>query len=109
MTKERNQSKGFYEAKGMVRHVVILTEAHKTKLKQLAKTYNITQGEVVEVLLDLEPQDRHGWSVWFEAKRDAKHEGKTTKTDLAKKVREASPETLAAIQALLNQDQGVSK
>lgn len=102
---EQDQPKGFYEQKGMVRHTIILTEANKTKLKETAKTYKITQGDVVEVLLD--QMDLNQIGPHFEVRHAGKDTGKTSKSELVKKLTAASPETLAAIEVLLNQ--GVPK
>ena len=89
----------FYKEKGKVRYTLILDEKAKDKLLNVAKTYRITQGEVLEVLLNqlnLGLMGQH-----FEAKRLAKDDGKTSKTELSKMMRDATPEQLAAIQAIL--------
>lgn len=103
MSEGQDQSKGFYEAKGMVRQTVILTEGHKERLKQLAKLHNVTQGEVIEVLLDY--TDFEMFADKFKAKKAVKSEGKLTKGDLLKKMTNLTPEQLAAIAAIVSKGQ----
>jgi hypothetical protein len=88
MTKQ-DRSKGFYETKGMVRHTVVFTAAHKEKLRLIAKQHGVTQGEAVEVLLD--GMDSEALAELFKAKRAGKTDGRTAKT-----------EKLAQIQAILD-------
>jgi hypothetical protein len=99
MTKQ-DRSKGFYETKGMVRHTVVFTAAHKEKLRLIAKQHGVTQGEAVEVLLD--GMDSEALAELFKAKRAGKTDGRTAKTDLAKKLKGLPPEKLAQIQAILD-------
>lgn len=95
----QDQSKGFYEQRGMVRQTVIMTEAHKNKLKEVAKRYAITQGEVVEVLLDSADMDAMGQ--FLTERRNGKLAQRETKTDLSKRLKGLSPEKRAAIEAIL--------
>lgn len=99
MSETQEQNAGFYEQKGMVRHMIILPEAHKVKLKRIAKTYAITQGEVVEVMLDQINLDQMGSH--FEAKRALKDDGRLSKSVLVNKMKTLSPEQMRAIEAIM--------
>lgn len=101
MSDNAQEQKGFYEAKGMVRHMVILTEKHRDKLKKIAKTYGIKQGDVVEVLMDTADLARIGSQL--EAKKKATKGGTTTKTELVKKMKDLTPEQIAQIEAIISQ------
>lgn len=100
MSDER-QSLGFYEEKGMKRHMLIMSKEHHAKLKTLAKQFKLTQGEVAEVMLD--QIDVDGLMPHMEAKRKAKKSGAgvTTKTELVKKMKDLTPEQIAAIEKIL--------
>lgn len=95
----QEQAKGFYEQKGMVRHMLILPETHKQKLKKIAGVYGLTQGEVVEVMLDQINLNMIGGH--FEAKKTSKGAGKSTKADLIKKMKALTPAQMKAIEAIL--------
>lgn len=92
-------AKGFYEEKGYVRQMVILPKAHKDKMKKLAKVYGISQGAVVEVLLD--KMNLNTLGPYFEEKHKSKSGGKTTKTELVKKMKDLTPEQIAAIEVII--------
>jgi hypothetical protein len=91
---------GFYEAKGMVRRTIILSENHFKKLKDSAKQVRLTQGEVLEVLLD--NADFDALAGQFQVKRQSKQGGRQVDSALVKKMKGASPEKLAQIQAILD-------
>ena len=94
------EKKGFYEQKGMVRHTLILSEAHKKQLKELSKTAGITQGDLIEVLIDFAVAN--DLSEAFETKRNSRSDGRTTlKSALTKKLKDLSPEQLAAIEKIV--------
>lgn len=97
---EQDQSKGFYEQRGMVRHMIVLPEQSKAALKEIAKTHGITQGEVVEVLLN--QMDSALLAQHFEAKRSSKVGIRTAKSDLANKLLNLSAAQLAAITAIID-------
>jgi hypothetical protein len=97
---------GYYESKGMVRQMVVLTEAHKDRLKEFSKLHKITIGEVIEVLLDdMEPATA---ILRMEARRANKVDGragkrpeKLSKTRLIRNMKDLTPEQLAAIEAIV--------
>jgi hypothetical protein len=69
-------------------------------LKKIAKTFNLTQGEIVEVMLDQINLNQIGG--YFESKKAEKNNGKSTKTDLVKKMKGLTTGQLAAIEAIIN-------
>lgn len=91
----------FYKDKGKLRYTVITTEQHREKLNKIAKTYRISQGDVIEVLLDQANLGLLGHH--FDAKRESKSDGKLTKTELMKKMKGLTPEQLAAIEKIIGQ------
>lgn len=97
-TKEQDRSPGFYEARGKVRHMLILEKSSKERLKEIAKRFGLTQGEVADVLIanaDINALEANGL---FRLKAET---GGVKKTALAKKMKEATPEQLAEIQRIL--------
>jgi hypothetical protein len=97
--------KGYYEQKGYIRQMIILPEAQKNKLKQIAKTYAITQGEVIEVMLDQVDLTRK--YDHFSAKRSEKLAGRSSiRAALTRKMKDLTPEQLTAIEAIINQPEG---
>lgn len=99
--KPASRTTGFYEQKGLVRYTVIFSPVHREKLKQTAKQFGITQGEVVEVMLD--QLDANAMAPHFQAKKTGKAEGRITKTELVKKMKDLTPAQLAAIEAIVSQ------
>jgi hypothetical protein len=92
--------KGYYEQRGYVRHMIILPDSYKAKLKKLAKSYMISQGEVIEVFLDqsnLSTLDED-----FKNKRQSKVGDKSSKAELLRKMKDLTPEQLAEIQKIVN-------
>lgn len=96
----QQSSDEFYKAQGLIRHMIVISEKDREKLKKVAKTYGIKQGDVVSVMLerlDLATTGEH-----FEARRvELKGEPKTTKTELIKKMKDLKPEQIAAIEAII--------
>lgn len=96
----RESTDDFYKDKGLIRHMIVISELDRAKLKKVAKHYSIKQGDVVSVLLEqmnLATIGKH-----FEARRVAlKGEAKTTKTELVKKMKDLTPEQMAAIEAII--------
>lgn len=92
-------TKDFYEQRGMIRHMVILSSEHRDTLKVEARKASLTQGEFLEVLLD--NADFTALAEKFKAKKAGKSEGKLTKADLLKKMKGLTPEQLAAINQIV--------
>lgn len=83
------------------RHMISLSDTHKAKLKKLAKHFALTQGEVVEVMLD--NLDLSRMSQHFEACRNSKISSRTSAASLATRIKakELTPAQKAAIEAIL--------
>ncbi|MBI5791454.1 MAG: hypothetical protein HZA63_08270 [Rhodocyclales bacterium] len=82
------------------RYTVFLAEHHKDQIAKLAKTYRITRGEVVEVMLD---QANLGhFAPHFETKRKSKEVVRVTQSSVIKKFKGATPEQLAEIAKILD-------
>lgn len=96
---EINDKKGFYEQRGYVRHTLILPVEYKERLKAIAKKYKLTQGEVVEEMINI--FDQTSLPSILEARRTNKTSGRTTKTELLKRMKGLSPEQIAAIEAII--------
>lgn len=89
---------GFYEEKGMVRYTMILPKAYKEKIEQIAKAFKITQGEVVEVLLDQSDINPSGaFDAAFVEKRASKATKKSSKRGIIADMKNLSPEDLAVV------------
>lgn len=96
---QKSKSAGFYEERGMIRHMVIITPDHRERLKAESKKVGLTQGEFMEVLLD--NLDFTTLDEQFKAKKAGKNDGKLTKAELLKKMKDLTPEKLAAINAIV--------
>lgn len=86
----------FYEGKDVNRHTVVISESYKKKLKAVAKNYHLTQGEVIEVLLDQMNLAQIGGH--FEARRKQKEGGRTTQKDVIDALKGLTPEQLKAVE-----------
>lgn len=99
--KTQNRSAGFYEAKGMARYTLIIGKEHKDKLDSFASKFGISQGNVVEVLLDQANQEV--LAPFFNTKagmggRGRKASKTATQRDLIKMLKGMTPEQLEAAQ-----------
>ncbi len=81
------------------RHTVVVSESYKGKLKAVAKTYHLTQGEVIEVLLDQMNLSQVGGHL--EARRRSKETGRTTQKDVIDALKGLTPEQLKAAEEAL--------
>ena len=102
MSENQDRSQGFYEQQGKVRHMVILEKDSKTRLKDLSKRFNLTQGEVLDVMIEHGNIDELAAAGKFEEKKAGKREGKVTKGELLKKMKDLTSEQLAAIDAIVS-------
>lgn len=98
---EAQKDPGYYEARGMIRQMIVLTKDHAADLKAKAKGQGLTAGELVEVLLDTADLDALADAV-AQKKADKKPDGRVAKSELSRKMKEATPEQLAEIQRILN-------
>lgn len=98
---EAQKDPDYYATRGIVRQMVLLSNDHCERLKEIAKAHKINTGEVVEVLLD--QMDAESMVKHFDEKRQSKvkKDGRIAKGDLTKKMKEATPEQLAEIQRIL--------
>lgn len=90
---------GFYEEKGMTRYGMVIPADTKEKLDSVAKTYGLSQGDVVQVLI--EEMNAEALHDIFNAKRESKVDGRKTRTDfqrkLSKSVNKLTPEQIAVL------------
>lgn len=93
--RQKEQNKSYYEERGSIRQMVILSQDHCSRLKSLAKQYKLNTGEVMEVLLD--NANFEALNSKFVEKHASKRDGRTIKSELLKKLKEMSPEQLEAI------------
>lgn len=90
----RDYTNAHYESQGLVRYMIITTPEHRARINQLAKQYKCRQGDVVEALLDSMSEERLARAMGDRAKAP-------TPTVLAKQIKQATPEQLKAIQAIM--------
>jgi len=89
----------FYKDKDVARYTMVLSEPHKDKLKKVSKTYGISQGEVVEVLLDQMNLGLLGGH--FEAKRKSKTSDRISQRAVIEQLKGLTPEQLKAVEAAI--------
>jgi hypothetical protein len=82
------------------RFTIIVTKEHRVKLNKFAKSYKITQGEVVEVLLDYLERNEDLLRSHFEAKREVKVDGRGKKSELFDRFKKLTPEQIALLEKL---------
>lgn len=101
MTAERLDVNGYYEEKGLKRHMVIIKPETQARLKTIAKEHGIMQGEVVDALIANVEMD--SMKPFFDHIRMAKRSERTAtpKAVIKDKLKEATPEQLAEIQRIL--------
>lgn len=97
--KKENRSTNFYENKGMIRQTIILTPKYIEILRTTSKANGLTQGELVEALLDNVNSESFIHSIV--AKRDEKASGRTKKVSLVNKLKSLTPEQFAAVEAII--------
>lgn len=101
MNSGQDRSVGFYEQQGKVRQMIILEKDSKTRLKDLSKCFGLTQGEILDVLIEHGNIDELAEAGKFDEKKTDKRKGKVTKGDLLKKMKGLNPEQLEAINAIV--------
>jgi len=90
------------EEKGK-RYAIVVEQTVQEKLAKIAKTYKISQGAVVETLMD--SADMSKLEEAFKARREAKVAGRTGKTAILKRLSKLTPEQLEALAAQLPKDE----
>jgi hypothetical protein len=85
--------------KRTTRSAVSLTEPHRHEVAKIAKTYRITRGEVIEVMLDQLNLDQ--LAPYFQSKRKLKEAARITQASVIKKFKGATSEQLAEIARIL--------
>lgn len=91
-------------AKERQRFSIELGDDHRDVLAGTAKTYKVTQGEVIEVLLDRMTHD-NGLCAALAAKREEKVAARRPKKDLMDQLKNLTPAQLAAALAAAHQVQ----
>lgn len=85
------------------RFSISLPESHQARLGEIAKQYRITQGEVIETLLEF--ADHAALALRYQAVREEKVAARRPKKDLLKQLNGLTSEQL---ERLLKQAQGVA-
>lgn len=80
------------------RYTIVLSAAHQDKLAAVAKQFKISQGEVIEELLD-HAAGLESMAERFTARREEKVAGRTSKKELLGKLKSLPAEELAALLA----------
>lgn len=93
---ENGNTHGFYEERGYVRHMVIIRPSYKDQIKSLSKRHRITQGEIIEALIDIADTEK------LDQNLRLRKECKFTKGDLLKKIKGLSQEKISEIMKLLD-------
>ena len=94
-----NTSRGFYEDKGMVRRTLIMNQESLESLKKYSKKHKITQAELIDIVLAEANVER------LDEQMAAKARQKSEESEsLAKKIKNLSPDKLAAIKAIMEEE-----
>lgn len=100
-TKENSMATDFYKEKDMTRYTLILPKPHKEKIEKLAKVYHISQGAVIEVLLD--NMDDVALTKHFETRRQAKGTHKGSRRQIIEAMKNLTPDQLKALATNISQ------
>jgi hypothetical protein len=92
-------TKAYYASKGQVRYTVLLSNAHRAKIDQLTETFKLSQGDIIEVLLD--HVDEVALKSPFEAKKANKVDGRGkvtgVKGEILAELKDMTPEQLETL------------
>ena len=97
-----------YKSRGLTRYTLILPETHKTAIETLAKKYKLSQGQIVEVLLE-QMVDEDRLAPFFRHKAETKTDGRSKKhpkRELLKDMKDLTLEQLAQLAAQVAQMKG---
>ena len=105
-TKQKQESRNaaWYEQRGLTRITVVFSNAHKERLAQIAKRFDLSQNAVIEVFLDEGADETFSDQLLAKATvavgkgRPAKN---PTKSSVNKLLKNMTPEQLAAAQKML--------
>jgi hypothetical protein len=99
-----NGTSDYYKGRGMTRYTLILPEVYKAKIETIAKQYKLTQGQVIEVMLD-QMLDENEIAPFFIARAETKTDGRskgTPKKKILESMKDLSSEQLAIIEAQIS-------
>lgn len=88
---------------GFSRFTVIMSETHQARLASLAKSYKLSQREILEALLD--NVDMEKMDSTFQQMRVDKVAGREDKKGLVKQLSALNPDQLARLQKMLAEKQ----
>lgn len=101
VTSTRSYIMAFYEDKGMIRYTVILTPQNKEKLAVIAKRFDVSQIDLVNILVE----DANADDLYLQSRlakiAAAKADRPLTVSAVKKKIKDLSPEKLAEIDRLI--------
>ena len=106
--KELSKSAKSLKENGLIRVGICIPETHKTAIETLAKRHKITQGQIIEVLLENMP-DEEILAPFFRHKAETKTDGRSKKhpkRELLKDMKDLTPEQLAQLAAQVAQMKG---
>lgn len=90
------------QSEKLARYTIAVSEEHQASLSQLAKKHKLSQGEVIEVMLDRIAND-NGAEEAFAARRHDKIVKRNSKKTLTGKIKSLTPEQIAMIESMTSQ------
>lgn len=107
MTIAKQSLTEFYEEKGQVRFMMVVSKEHKAELGRIRKIYGVSQGALLEMFLDLYPAFNSTFENAFEnaamSRRNAKKSVRVSSSALGKKLKGLSKEQLQAIEKIIDE------
>jgi len=107
MTIEKQSLTEFYEEKGQIRFMMVMSKEHKAELGRIRKIYGVSQGALLEIFLDLYPAFNLSFESAFEDaakdRREAKKSCRISSSTLGKKLKGLSKEQLQAIEKIIDE------
>jgi predicted DNA-binding ribbon-helix-helix protein len=106
--KELSKYEKSMKENGLIRASFNMAETHKDAIEALAKKHKITQGQVIEVLLE-QMRGEEELASFFKLKAETKTDGRSKKhpkRELLKDMKDLTPEQLAQLAAQVAQMKG---
>ncbi|MDO9334056.1 MAG: hypothetical protein Q7T57_05990, partial [Dehalococcoidales bacterium] len=104
MTNDKQSLTDYYDEKGKVRFMMVTSKEHKAELTRRCKSLGISQGAMLEVLLDLyDGLDPQAIKDAAAKQQVSKRSGRVSTSAVSKKLKGLPKEQLAAIEKFIEE------
>lgn len=109
MTTAKQSLTEFYEARGQIRFMMIMSKERKAELSRIRKIYGVSHGAMLEIFLDLYPAISESFKEAFEeAAKDRREDKKSRRASapafaVGKKLKGLSKEQLQVLEEMIDE------